>query len=176
MRRVLASTLLALFSCRRAPSDWEKTKSWVRSEFPGVEHVSAEELRKSISTESNRKAPILLDVRTADEYAVSHLPGAIRVDPDSDLPDFVKTLDHHAAVVAYCSVGYRSSRLVEKLEREGFTNAKNLEGSIFEWANGGYPLERDGGAVKEVHPYDAEWGRLLDPSLHAYEPRAPPPR
>ena len=171
MQKFLASALLAFFSCRRAPSDWEKTKSWVRSEFPGVDHVSAEELRRSLSLESNRKTPILLDVRTAEEYEVSHLPGAIRVDPESDLPDFLKTLDHEAPVVAYCSVGYRSSRLVERLEREGFQNAKNLEGSIFEWANKGYPVERDGTPVEEVHPYDAEWGRLLDPSLHAYQPR-----
>jgi rhodanese-related sulfurtransferase len=176
MKKLLPSMLIAFFSCRKAPSDWEETKSWVRSEFPGVEHVSAEELSRSLTTESNRETPILLDVRTEKEYAVSHLPGAIRVDPDADLPEFVKTLDHGAPVVAYCSVGYRSSRLVEKLEREGFTNAKNLEGSIFEWANKGYPVERDGATVKEVHPYDAEWGRLLDPSLHRYELGVPPPR
>ncbi len=173
MKKLLASALLAFFTCRRAPSDWEKTKSWVRSEFPGVEHVSAEELRRSLSLESNRKTPILLDVRTAEEYEVSHLPGAIRVDPDSDLPDFLKILDHDAPVVAYCSVGYRSSRLVDRLEREGFKNAKNLEGSIFEWANKGYPLERDGTPVEEVHPYDEDWGRLLDPSLHALQHRVP---
>jgi len=176
MRKRLAVMLIVFFGCRKGPSDWEKTKSWVRSEFPGVEHVSAEDLRKSLSTESNRKTPILLDVRTADEYAVSHLPGAVRVDPDADLPEFLKTLDHEAPVVAYCSVGYRSSRLVERLDREGFKNAKNLEGSIFEWANKGYPVERDGVAVKEVHPYDAEWGRLLDPSLHAFRAGVPEPR
>jgi rhodanese-related sulfurtransferase len=171
MRTFIASALLALLSCRRNPADWEKTKSWVRSEFPGVEHVSPEELSRVLAQGSHRQKPILLDVRTETEYAVSHLPGAIRVDPDSDLPRFLETLDHEAPVVAYCSVGYRSSRLVEKLEREGFTNAKNLEGSIFEWANKGYPLERDGVPVEGVHPYDAEWGRLLDPSRHAYQPR-----
>ena len=172
MRRFLAPALLALMSCRKAPSDWEKTKSWVRSEFPDVEQVSAEDLRLRLdSGRPNRNAPIVLDVRTADEYEVSHLRGAIRVDPDGDLPDFLRTLDHEASVVAYCSVGYRSSRLVERLRKEGFTDAKNLEGSIFEWANKGYPLERDGAPVQEVHPYDAEWGRLLEPSLHAYQPR-----
>jgi rhodanese-related sulfurtransferase len=169
MRRILAPLLLALMSCRKAPSDWEKTKSWVRSEFPGVEQVSAEDLR--LRLDSGRRSPIVLDVRTAEEYEVSHLPGAIRVDPDGDLPDFLRALDHEAPVVAYCSVGYRSSRLVERLNKEGFSDARNLEGSIFEWANKGYPLERDGARVREVHPYDADWGRLLDPSLHAYEPR-----
>ena len=175
MRRFLASALLAFLSCRKAPSDWEKTKSWVRSEFPDVEQVSAEDLRLRLDSGVG-KAPIVLDVRTAEEYEVSHLKGAIRVDPDGDLPDFLRALDHEASLVAYCSVGYRSSRIVARLEKEGFTDAKNLEGSIFEWANKGYPLERDGAPVQEVHPYDAEWGRLLEPSLHAYPPRLGSPQ
>lgn len=174
MRRFLAPALLAFMSCRTAPSDWEKTKSWVRSEFPEVRQVSAEDLRSRL--DSGREATIVLDVRTTEEYEVSHLKGAIRVDPDGDLPDFLRTLDHEAPVVAYCSVGYRSSRLVERLRKEGFTDAKNLEGSIFEWANKGYPLERDGAQVQEVHPYDAEWSRLLEPSLHAYQPRSGSPQ
>jgi rhodanese-related sulfurtransferase len=165
----MASALLAFVSCKKETSDWEKTKSWVRSEFPEVQHVSAEDLR--LRLDSGRKAPIVLDVRSAEEFEVSHLPGAIRVEPEGDLPDFLRTLDHDAPVVAYCSVGYRSSRLVERLRQEGFTDAKNLEGSIFEWANRGYLVERDGTPVREVHPFDAKWGRLLDPSLHAYRPR-----
>jgi rhodanese-related sulfurtransferase len=169
MRLWAASVALAFLSCKKDPSDWEKTKMWVRSEFPEVEHVSAEDLRPQLDAGS--KAPVLLDARTAEEYAVSHLPGAIRVDPEGELPDFLRRLDHGAPIVAYCSVGYRSSRLVARLKKEGFTDAKNLEGSIFEWANKDFPIERDGAPVKEVHPYDAEWGRLLDPSLHAYQPR-----
>ena len=141
--------------------------------FPEVEQVSAEELRSSF--DSGGKAPIVLDVRTPEEYRVSHLKSAIRVDPEGELPEVVRTLDHNAPVVAYCSVGYRSSRLVDRLRKEGFTDAKNLEGSIFEWANKGYPVERDGVPVREVHPFDEEWGRLLDPSLHAYEPRPTAP-
>jgi hypothetical protein len=40
---------------------------------------------------------------------------------------------------------------------------------VFEWANSGYPVFRDGEAVREVHPFDAEWGRLLDPELRTPE-------
>ncbi|MGH9333652.1 MAG: rhodanese-like domain-containing protein [Vicinamibacteria bacterium] len=144
-------------------------KAWVRSEFPGVEHVSAEELK------AYPRPPVLLDVRTEEEYRVSHLEGALRVEPGKELPDFLKTLDRATPVVAYCSVGYRSSQLVERLEKEGFEDVKNLEGSIFEWANKGYTVLRDGRPVKEVHPYDEKWGRLLDPELHAFRPRDEPP-
>ncbi len=62
---------------------------------------------------------------------------------------------------------------MERLKKEGFTEAKNLEGSIFEWANKDYPLERDGKPVHEVHPYDETWGRLLNPALRSYQPRDP---
>ena len=73
-------------------------------------------------------------------------------------------------IVAYCSVGYRSSELVQKLTERGFTNVKNLDGSIFEWANRGYPVERDGEEVREVHPFDDRWGTLLHEDLRAYAP------
>jgi rhodanese-related sulfurtransferase len=170
MRRgFLASFLVLLLGCRKPASDWDQTKSWIRSEFPGVEHISPEELRRRL--DAGPKAPILLDARTRDEFEVSHLKGALRVDPDEGLPDFLRALDRKTTVVAYCSVGYRSSRLVDRLQKEGFTDAKNLEGSIFEWANKGYPVERDGDPVKEVHPFDEKWGRLLDPPLHSYRPR-----
>ncbi|HEY7817938.1 MAG TPA: rhodanese-like domain-containing protein, partial [Vicinamibacteria bacterium] len=167
--RLLAFFVLVLPGCEKPTTDWDRTKSWIRSEFPGVEHISTEELR--LRLDSGPKAPILLDARTPEEFEVSHLKGALLVGPDAELPGFLKTLDRKTPVVAYCSVGYRSSRLVGRLRKEGFSDAKNLEGSIFEWANKGYPVEREGDPVKEVHPYDEEWGRLLDPPLRAYQPR-----
>ena len=159
-------------SCREEPpsSDWSSVKEWVRSEFPAVEHVSADELRSELET-AEPFQPILLDVRREEEYAVSHLPGAIRVEPGGAIPEEIETLARETPIVAYCSVGYRSSQLVERLQSEGFTDVKNLEGSIFEWANKGYPLEREGETVHEVHPFDEEWGRLLDPELRTYSPR-----
>jgi rhodanese-related sulfurtransferase len=166
MRSLWTAAFFTVMSCRASTSDWDSVKAEIRSEFPEVEQISTGELKAHLDS----PRPILLDVRTAEEYRVSHLPGAIRVEPGGSLPEELRNLDPEALVVAYCSVGYRSSRLVELLEKEGFTNAKNLEGSIFEWANKGYPLERDEESVLEVHPYDEEWGRLLDPSLHAYRP------
>lgn len=47
--------------------------------------VAADTLALRLS-EARGPKPLLLDVREADEYAVSHLPGAVRVEPGSDLP------------------------------------------------------------------------------------------
>ena len=69
------------------------------------------------------------------------------------------------SIVVYCSIGYRSARLARELEQQGVEGVLNLEGSIFEWANSGHGVEREGEAVSEVHPYDEDWGRLLDQEL-----------
>lgn len=170
MRKALIF-LLASMSCGAetdSPEDMESVKTWVREEFPSVRHISAQELAARL--ESGENVPVLLDVREEKEYAVSHLPGAIRVQPGSTDAPALEGLDPETPIVAYCSVGYRSSQLVEKLEAMGFENALNLEGSIFEWANEGHPLERDGEPARAVHPYDAEWGRLLRKELRAEEP------
>ena len=62
---------------------------------------------------------------------------------------------------------YRSSRLAERLRQAGCTNVFNLDGSIFQWANEGRPLERDGRPVNEVHPYNKTFGQLLRPEHRA---------
>ena len=47
-----------------------------------------------------------------------------------------------APIVTYCSVGYRSGKMAERLQAAGYTNVRNLEGSIFKWANEHRPLVR----------------------------------
>lgn len=172
MVRVVAWGLLfMLFGCESS-SSWTSVKEMIRRDFPDVQQISAEELNVLLRSEAQPR-PVLLDVREEAEYAVSHLPGATRVPPGSDTSDLIESLDPETPIVAYCSVGYRSSELVEKLEKRGFTNVKNLDGSIFEWANSGYALERDGKQAHKVHPFDEEWGRLLDEDLRSYEPGSP---
>jgi rhodanese-related sulfurtransferase len=137
---------------------WFLLKRWIRVQFPQVRQLSTQELATWLK-QSDRQPPVLLDVRTEPEYCVSHLPNAQRFDPEaqpfSDLP-----LD--APIVAYCSVGYRSSRLVDRLQKAGYPNVANLEGSIFQWANEGKPVYRQDQIVQQVHPYDHNWGRLLE--------------
>lgn len=120
--------------------------------------------------DSTGPPPLLLDARTEVEYAVSHLPGARRVDPDAEAADLAASLadvDRKRPVVVYCSVGVRSAGVARRLREAGFERVENLEGSIFRWAGEGRPVVRDGEPVDEVHPYDAVWGRLLAPEHRA---------
>ncbi len=146
---------------------WPTVKQRIRADLPEVRQVSAGALAALLASAEAR--PVLLDVREEAEYRVSHLPGAVRVDPGAERLQLPPGVEKDTPIVVYCSVGYRSSALAERLTRQGYSAVSNLEGSIFEWANEGNPVVRDGEEVRQVHPYNELWGRLLDSELHAYD-------
>ena len=148
---------------------WSAVEESIRSNYPDVRQLSTDSLAAWLENPSAAQ-PILLDVRQEKEYRVSHLQDAIQVDPDADDLSFLDGTDKDTPIVAYCSVGYRSSGLSDRLMAAGYTNVWNLEGSIFQWANEGRPVYRDGRPVAAVHPYNRLWGTLLTDSLRAYEP------
>jgi hypothetical protein len=94
----------------------------------------------------------------------------------------VSNPEHVKTVVAYCSVGYRSSSLIQNLINElaqpdyntfrHSVDLYNLEGSIFKWANEKKNIVcPDNSVATFVHPYNIVWGRLLNRELHSYEPK-----
>lgn len=140
---------------------WNLLKYQIRTKFPQVKQLSTQELAKQMEARSI----VLLDVRTEPEFAVSHLLNARRIDPTEDFSNL--NLPFDTPIVAYCSVGYRSSRLVDRLQQAGYTQAANLEGSIFQWANEGRSVYCNGEIVQQVHPFDRVWGQLLQPKLRS---------
>ena len=146
---------------RPAP-EWERIKADIRARFPGVKQLSTADLAAWLA-DASRPVPILLDARSEEEFAVSHLPKARRAETQAIPED----LESSQPIVVYCSVGYRSSRLAERMQAVGFSSVYNLEGSIFEWVNQGHEVVRGETPVREVHPYDEQWGQLLDPVRRA---------
>lgn len=113
--------------------------------------------------------PIVLDVREADEHAVSAIPGALRVDPGSGLDEVKAMIGDRLRgrpVVLYCSVGVRSSRLAERigagLIAAGAEGVYNLRGGVFAWHNTARPLVRTQGSTDLVHPYSRRWSLYID--------------
>lgn len=149
-----------------ASIDWPAIDAWLAERFPQLPQTEPDALARDLATPGARTV-VLLDVRSAGEHAVSHLPGA-RHAPDIDTALAVLA-DRPVGtrVIAYCSVGVRSARLAEALRARGVASVENLRGSIFAWAHRGLPLCDARGPVTHVHPFDAAWGRLLDPALHA---------
>lgn len=115
------------------------------------------------------RTPVLLDARPAEEYDVSHIAKARRVGyGDFDIAK-VKDLPKDTAIVVYCSVGYRSGKVTEKLLKAGFTNVKNLYGGIFEWVNTGHIVVDDSGkSTDRVHTYNKSWSRWVTKGVKVY--------
>lgn len=155
---------LALLGLRSV--DWFLLKKSLRTKFPKVGWISTRDLADWLQNKQKR-APVLLDVRTPEEWNVSHLPGARRVDPDASAESVAGGLSKQTPIVTYCAVGYRSGEMANRLREAGFTDVHNLEGSIFQWANEHRPLVREHETVSTVHPYSSFWGRLLSDEVRA---------
>jgi rhodanese-related sulfurtransferase len=112
--------------------------------------------------------PLVLDARSEAEFGVSHIPGAIRIDPDADVTGLVAAVGGELdgrAVVVYCSVGFRSSSLVARtrgpLLARGASDAYSLRGGLFRWHAEGQPLQDATGSTRNIHPFNSLWGALI---------------
>ena len=121
--------------------------------------ISVEELNQNIADFS------VFDTREKEEYLVSHIPNAKYLGYDDFDVSRLGDLSKDSKIVLYCSVGYRSEKIGEKLSSLGFTNVYNLYGSIFEWVNQGYKVvDIYGLETQKVHTYNKKWGKWLDES------------
>ena len=79
---------------------------------------------------------VVLDVRTADEFAEGHIARAVNIDvKQSDFMDKAKaTLPKGKTIAVYCRSGRRSANACEQLSSEGF-KTYNLKGGIIAWNN-----------------------------------------
>jgi len=75
-----------------------------------------------------------VDVRSPEEFGVSHLPGGLNLQKAEQI---AAVMTEEKTTALYCSIGYRSSRLTHGLARQGKREVMNLEGSIFQWADEG---------------------------------------
>jgi rhodanese-related sulfurtransferase len=104
----------------------------------------------------------ILDAREPEEYDVSHIPGAQYIGYDKPDWSVLDDIPSDGKIVLYCSVGYRSEKLGEKVQEKGFSNVYNLYGSIFEWANEGLPLvDKNGENTKAVHTWNKRWSQWV---------------
>jgi rhodanese-related sulfurtransferase len=137
--------------------------------FPDVLWIDRADLARW-REDAGRTPPLVLDARTAAEYEVSHLRDAVRVDPGRPSLRPLAARAKNDPIVVYSSVGYRSARLAHWLAGQGYTNVRNLAGSIFQWANEDRAVFRDRRPTTEVHPYDRRWGLLLESRFRAAVP------
>ena len=96
----------------------------------------------------------VLDALAYREFSVSHIEEATWVGDDDFDMSRLAGIDKQALVAVYCSMGYRSERIAEKLRQQGYTQVVNVYGGIFEWVNTGRPaVTGDGTETDAVHAY-----------------------
>lgn len=99
--------------------------------FLTSKQISPTELSELIETDA---VPIILDVRTAEEYSEGHIPGAINIEY-RELPsrlDEISSLGKKQIVV-YCERGVRATIAEDTLKQAGFEEVLHLEGDISAW-------------------------------------------
>ena len=96
-----------------------------------IELISPQQVFDAIYNEDSLQ---LVDVRTNDEYLVSHLKGAQNICIEgNDFEKKVKLLDKNKPVYVYCKKGSQSVIAAEKLKKLGFTMVYDLDGGINSW-------------------------------------------
>lgn len=155
-----------------APANLKIVHAEIVADFPEVEHLEPAQLTPILGSEQL----VLFDVREINEYNVSRLPGAFRLSPQTSLAEFHRRFGDQIVgqtIVFYCSVGVRSSKMAERLlsglNAMGASRVYNLKGGIFSWHNEGRTLVNDAGYSKFVHPFNEQWGQLINrPELLRY--------
>lgn len=150
---------------------WPGIKRTVREKYPQQRVVTTAELSALLESKSTLPKPTLIDARSKQEFDDSQIIGAIHADSVSGAEAALLAVNvgRAAPVIIYCSVGYRSAAIVDGLSRRGYTDVRNYEGSLFEWANNGLPVYQGTKKVSSVHPYDRSWGKLLRRDLWSRE-------
>ena len=128
--------------------------------------LKSEEVAKKIQYEN----PILIDTRTRSEFSVSHLPGAQLIEYDDFDPSDMTHIPKNKEIILYCSVGYRSERIGEKLLELGYTKVYNLYGGIFDWKNQSQIVVNHLNLPTDsVHVYSKTWAIWLNNGIKVYE-------
>lgn len=165
----LCAVVVAINGCNSGPvHKWDSVNKEIRKKLPAVKHISTGELQEWLNDQGSVK-PLILDRREPEEYTVSHLPDAILAVNGEAALKIIAGEGKDRSVVIYCSVGYRSSELAEKLQEKGFTEVYNLEGSMFKWANEGRDIYQGDQLTNKVHFFNSKWKQLLDKRLR-YKP------
>lgn len=162
-------------------ADLDAVHAWVAGQFPDVAHIQPDELAGLDGHGGDGADIIVFDVREPEEFAVSHIAGALQVSPGMGREEFIRRFGKQIegkTAIFYCSVGYRSSQLANRVDTairgQGAKASYNLAGGLFNWHNQKKPLvSLANRATQEIHPYNQEWGRhVADKAMVSFTPAA----
>lgn len=117
---VMIAGTLFLGSCASHSSISQEKEAKVEETLSTLDNVSDVNLKN--------KKNVLLDVRTPEEFAAGHVPGAINIDvKNENFTQEIEKLDPKKNYYIYCKSGVRAKLATEKMQEKGFKNAKNFK-------------------------------------------------
>ncbi|HQZ30987.1 MAG TPA: rhodanese-like domain-containing protein [Arenimonas sp.] len=100
---------------------------------PAVSPAAVEEVSRRAD------APLLLDVRSPEEFAAGHVPGAVNI-PHDQVAGRLSELDGRRWVLVYCQSGRRAGIAEGVLAQAGF-DVRQVDGSWARWKAEGRPVQ-----------------------------------
>ncbi len=103
-------------------------------------NVSVSEAKYMMSEQNNNKVDLVLDVRTGEEYARSHIKDAVLA-PIMILTEKMKEIERGQTILVYCHNGNRSKTACQLLTSKGHKHVFNMMGGIESWIKKGFDVE-----------------------------------
>lgn len=101
----------------------------------GLKTIQADALYENLNDGDTSNDPFIISVRSAEDYAKGHLPGAVQYDPKTIFtPEVLSTIPSDRPVVVYCYTGQTASQVVSGLNLLGY-DANNLVYGMGMWTN-----------------------------------------
>jgi phage shock protein E len=107
------------------------------AEVPLAPSISPAELQ---ARRDAGNAPVVIDVRSAEEFAAGHIPGALNI-PFAEVAGRISEVAAPDGVALYCMVGPRARLGEQALLESGYTKVLHIEGGMQAWEESGLPLE-----------------------------------
>lgn len=115
-------TLLAQTQLPTAPAAMPKPPVTGAVSVAAVPVTPVAQVKKTLA----RSSVVLLDVRTPEEFATGHLPGAGNLDFRApDVAEQLQKLDPNKTYVVYCASGNRSNKTALLMQEKGFKHVVN---------------------------------------------------
>ena len=123
---VILLSIFGLTGCSNSTN-----RSNTASNSNAYQQITAEEAAKMMQSATDY---IVLDVRTEQEYASGHIPGAVNIPNETIASGAIQQLpDKEQLILVYCRSGNRSKQASEKLVNLGYTNIVEF-GGINDWS------------------------------------------
>ena len=108
---------------------------------PTIVHVDARQAGELLSGPDKKNSPIIIDIRTSDEFREGHLKGARQIDfLEEGFAEKVRKLDRSRPYLIHCRSGGRSSSSLALWKKMKFKKVYHLDGGILAWEKAGLPV------------------------------------